>query len=163
MSEQTFPYVYSIEGEIMELTQLLIKAVEIAIKDEDVRQDAYVRLMEMDSLPELKEPAKLVRYLRVMGANIQKDKYRSETRRQEIEQEGGSALRISDTDSADPIEYLVAEGVIDRIEELSPLLLDTLTDVYLNGKGISELAKDEGVSTAVIYKRISRARESLMS
>jgi len=60
-----------------------------------------------------------------------------------------------------PLQYIVADDMIDRMSDLSPLLYDTLLDVAVNGLTPEQSAEEQGVSANVIYQRIHRAKEIL--
>lgn len=146
----------------MQLTAEVIEAVDSLTQDEDVRQDVYVKLLELENPPELKNKTELRKWIATVCFHHKVDTIKAEARRQDIEETGGSTLQVSDADTADPMEYLTAEELVTKIDDLSPLLYDTLSGVYIDGLTPAELAKDQDVTEDVIYKRISRARDALL-
>ena len=143
----------------MQLQQWMIDYAEAQPWDNDLRQDLYVKLLEMDD-KEINTD-----YLSRAYTNMNTDKMRVESRRREIEDESVHyiclALGWSDL-VADPMDQMIAhEEISMKLKELSPLLRATLERVMINGLTPEELAAEEGSKANAIYWRVNRAKQIL--
>jgi len=143
----------------MQIQPWMIKYAEAQPWDSDLRQDLYIKLMEMD------EKTISTDYLSRAYTNMKTDKMRVDGRRREIEDESVEyivqALGLNDV-TADPMDQLMAEEAIAiRLKELSPLLRATLERVVIDGVTPEDMAVEEGTSVNVIYQRVHQAKAIL--
>jgi len=148
----------------MTLTQKIIDLIDRLSFTEDVRQDLYVKILSMDAdkVPEFESDDHLRSWLARIGYNVKMKEVAREASRRGNEHKAAEAWLFSDSDNADPLDYLEAEGVIDKIDDLSQLLRETLAALYIDGDSVADMAAQQNVTEDVIYKRISRARKLLM-
>ena len=143
----------------MELQPWMIEYVEAHAWDEDLKQDIYVKLLELED----KEID--TNYLSRMYSNARLDERRIEARRREIEVESvdyiTSALGLVD-EGCDPMDLMIAEQEVARkLKELSPILRVTLERVVIDGAEPEDVAVEEGTSVNVIYQRVHQAKTIL--
>ena len=143
----------------MQLQQWMIDYAEAQPWDNDLRQDLYVKLLEMDD-KEINTD-----YLSRAYTNMNTDKMRVESRRREIEDESIHYICLSLGWSdlvADPMDQMIAhEEISMKLKELSPLLRATLERVVIDGVTPEEMAEEEGTSANVIYQRVHQAKAIL--
>lgn len=135
--------------------------LDFAAEAEDLAQDALIVLLE-------KEPKDTEEATRLGLAILTRDgvdHIRKEVRRREIEQDAGDVINRNlgaEFTGDDPEQVAMAEERVERVDELTPLLRNTLEAYYIDGKTYEELAAIEGCTEAVIRKRIQRARDILL-
>lgn len=144
----------------MELTQDMIDFCESQKWDPDVRQDVYKRV--------LLSPEKEVHngWLTTVYNNLYKDSLRADLLHGALEEEFRDMiirqLGHDNGEGADPLDILMGtEDMHNKLKLLSPLLLQTLIRVFLDGMPVAELAAWEGVEVNVIYQRIHQAKKIL--
>ena len=132
----------------------------------DTKQDVLLKALEytginigtlMSSLRE-----EFVPWITRVGQTIQIDATDKVRRRAELQEENTQSMEglHSDSDTNDPLQHLEAEEMVDRINDLSPLLRDTLGQ-YIDGYTGKEIAADQGVEPNVIRRRINKIKEEL--
>ena len=132
----------------------------------DTKQDVLLKALEytginigtlMSSLRE-----EFVPWITRVGQTIQIDATDKVRRRAELQEENTQSMGVlhSDSDTNDPLQHLEAEEMVDRINDLSPLLRDTLGQ-YIDGYTGKEIAADQGVEPNVIRRRINKIKEEL--
>ena len=132
----------------------------------DTKQDVLLKALEytginigtlMSSLRE-----EFVPWITRVGQTIQIDATDKVRRRAELQEENAQSMEglHSDSDTNDPLQHLEAEEMVDRINDLSPLLRDTLGQ-YIEGYTGKEIAADQGVEPNVIRRRINKIKEEL--
>ena len=132
----------------------------------DTKQDVLLKALEytganigtlMSSLRE-----EFVPWITRVGQTIQIDATDKVRRRAELQEENTQSMGVlhSDSDTNDPLQHLEAEEMVDRINDLSPLLRDTLGQ-YIDGYTGTEIAADQGVEPNVIRRRINKIKEEL--
>lgn len=132
----------------------------------DTKQDVLLKALEytginigtlMSSLRE-----EFVPWITRVGQTIQIDATDKVRRRAELQEENAQSMEglHSDSDTNDPLQHLEAEEMVDRINDLSPLLRDTLGQ-YIDGYTGKEIAEDQGVEPNVIRRRINKIKEEL--
>ena len=132
----------------------------------DTKQDVLLKALEytginigtlMSSLRE-----EFVPWITRVGQTIQIDATDKVRRRAELQEENTQSMGVlhSDSDTNDPLQHLEAEEMVDRINDLSPLLRDTLGQ-YIDGYTGKEIAEDQGVEPNVIRRRINKIKEEL--
>ena len=132
----------------------------------DTKQDVLLKALEyhgsnigtlMSSLRE-----EFVPWITRVGQTIQIDATDKVRRRAELQEENSQSMEglHSDSDTNDPLQHLEAEEMVDRINDLSPLLRDTLGQ-YIDGYTGKEIAEDQGVEPNVIRRRINKIKEEL--
>jgi len=126
---------------------------------DDIVQDALVSLLEHEG-----EVEDVYNFGKVVAIRRALSFQNKEERRREIEQEHGAEINRELTGqsaellAADPLEILAYEEMRDRLDSLSPLLYNTTSRHYIDGRSIIDIAEEDGVSEDVIYKRLERAR-----
>lgn len=145
----------------MDITPHMIKYCEKHFKDDDLRQDLYVKLLEMDEPDEWDD-----NWLTRMYTNLRIDQRRKEMRRREILTEFRDLVASSTTghtgvapDPADVLEH--EEEMNQRLEELSDMQLNTLNELYFEGLTPEELAEKEGVARNAIDQRVHNIKKAL--
>ena len=132
----------------------------------DTKQDVLLKALEytginigtlMSSLRE-----EFVPWITRVGQTIQIDATDKVRRRAELQEENTQSMGVlhSDSDTNDPLQHLEAEEMVDRINDLSPLLRETLGQ-YIDGYTGKEIAEDQGVEPNVIRRRINKIKEEL--
>ena len=132
----------------------------------DTKQDVLLKALEytgvnigtlMSSLRE-----EFVPWITRVGQTIQIDATDKVRRRAELQEENSQSMEVlhSDSDTNDPLQHLEAEEMVDRINDLSPLLRETLGQ-YIDGYTGKEIAADQGVEPNVIRRRINKIKEEL--
>lgn len=144
----------------MEITQEMIDFAEAQKWDNDKKQDAYVALLEK---PEGYMKDVGVKALMTAIYNFKViDEQRKDARHKVLVQENLQAVEglHSTGDNCDPFDYLAADAVLQRADELSPLLKKTLYG-YLNGVSVADMAKHERVDANTIYQRFHAIKQEL--
>jgi RNA polymerase sigma factor (sigma-70 family) len=115
---------------------------------DDVVADTIITLQGMD----IKEDTAYTFVCKVIKNkcyNIQRDSSRRATVLRDRVQEVQSGLGYLQSESTDPADIVEAEEELDdKVKELSPLLRAALTKHYIEGKGVEEIAKEEGSDPA---------------
>jgi len=135
---------------------------EIEMTAEDVAMDAILKLLEKGVTEEADQFALGTKIVQ----DLVKDHSKVETRRREIEQEHGESINAGldgsrEYLSADPMEIMAYEEMRSRLDELSPKLHNTVERHYIDGRSVTDIAEEDGVSEDVIYKRLQRARDEV--
>jgi len=143
----------------MELKQAMITYCEAQPWDEDIRQDVYAKILETAETPITEA------WLSTVYHNLKKNNLRDERRRAEIRTDNHDAivntLGLND-EEADPLDSLMQDEDIQRkLKLLTPLLLQTLIRVFVEGMSPEELAKWESTTANTIYQRIHQTRKLL--
>lgn len=143
----------------MNVSDSLFKFIESRPWDEDDKQELYIRVLEYNG-PEIRNTNA---WISVMYYRMLANRKNTEVRRREILTEAASTIEglIGEDENQDPYDYLVAEEVLTRHKKLSPVLSDTIEEIYIKGKTPEELATEQEESSATIYKRIERAKKAL--
>ena len=137
---------------------------DYASEAEDIGQDTIVVLLKKEMEGQLTHET-VFGLADIVAARKAMSHKSVEIRRREIEQEHGAAINRTLTGqsaealSADPFEAMAVEEMTSRLKGLSPMLSWTVTEYYLNGTKASDMARDQGTTEAVIYKRLQRARD----
>ncbi len=132
---------------------------------EDLAQDVIVLLLEKEAEGTLVE-SEVFGLCKRMAELRSISLHKLETRRREIEQENGESIN-SGLDgsreylSADPMEIMAYEEMRSRLDELSPKLYNAVERHYIDGRSVTDIAEEDGVSEDVIYKRLQRARDEV--
>jgi len=146
----------------MDITQEMYDFVESKNWDEDTKQDVYVILLEKDEgyLGDVGMEKMVTAIYNFRLASY----YRKEARRRELERENIQAIaQLHGTDDVhDPVEYLEAEELVERLEGLSPLLKKTLGQ-YIDGIPIEEMAAVDWTDENTIYQRIHQAKKEILN
>ena len=126
---------------------------------EDIAQDTMMALVCLPTLDETRIHGLCKRIAQNKAATFKT----TESRRREIEHTHRKEINRSldgsrEYLSASPDEIMAYEEMRDRLDELSPLLYDTVRAHYIDGKTVTEIAEAEGVDEARIYTRLHRAR-----
>jgi DNA-directed RNA polymerase specialized sigma24 family protein len=146
----------------MDITKDILEYCEKQNWDEDLRQEVYVKLLEQEE--EVLFPRT---FIQTTYKNIWQNHRRIEERRVELVRENEEEIRNNfglpkEGKAHDPLDVLIGmEEVSERLDNLSPLLRDTVERVYLDGKTPEEVAKEDVEEVAAVYKRISRAKKLL--
>ena len=119
----------------------------------DIALDAYTELLEEG-----------IEYPFTVGpqraASRAKNFLRDEDRRREIEDENPGLLEsMTPSSFPDPMDVLMAEQRLHKLDDLTPQLLETLELYYIDGLSIKEIAAKEGASESAVKVRLHRARE----
>lgn len=144
----------------MKITTEMIEFAEKQTWDDDARQDVYVVLLEKEEgymgNVSVEQLVTSIYNLRMLNG------YRQDTRRKELVQENVQAIeRFHGTDDIhDPIEYMGAEEMLDRVASLSPLLYNTLHD-YVDGMTVPEIAARHNTNNNTVYQRIHEIKQEL--
>ena len=130
---------------------------------EDIAQDAIVRLLERGIV----DPEEQHRLGYVTVTFLAKNFMRDERNRRSIENTQGVAINRELDGSREymlvnPFDVMTYEEMRDRLDNLSPLLRETVGAHYIDGKTVDQIAADEGVSEDRIYKRLQRARDEVI-
>ena len=94
-----------------------------------------------------------------------RDFKRDEINRREIENEFGARINRELTGQSaellaeDPLDGLLRDEMIDRLEGLSPMLRWTVEQYYTEGRSAEDLATEQSTSVSTIHKRLQRARD----
>jgi RNA polymerase sigma factor (sigma-70 family) len=141
----------------MELTNNQIAYVYSQKWDEDCRQDALLAALEYEG-----EVKHYRTWISTVYNNLLKSARTKEARRQELAAERHTELEalISHHDLNDPVEYLEAEALANRVSALSPVLSETLL-AYLEGTPVEEIAKGWETTENTIYQRIYQAKKEI--
>lgn len=144
----------------MKLQPWMIEYIESKTKwDEDVKQDLYVRLLEMED----KDINKT--YIGLMYSTAHANNHNVETRRRELIMDNKDAIRSAlghEGEALDPYDILsIQEELEDRLTNMSPLLFSTFERVVIGEETPEELAEDEGLSPNVIYQRVWQVKQQL--
>lgn len=143
----------------MEIPQWMVAYMEEKSWDDDIRQDMYVRLLEMDD----KQINKT--YLCLMYSSLVANKASVDNRRAEIVQDNVNAIRSAlgmDAEAADPMDVLeLEEELSSALVGLSPVLFETLERAIINGESPEDLAEEEGVEPNTIYQRVWKVKQQL--
>jgi RNA polymerase sigma factor (sigma-70 family) len=132
---------------------------------DDVAQDTMVALLERDAAGQLANKFVAISLCKTIAYRRAITWQATEQRRREIESEHGDDINRNLTGqsaellSADPLEILAYDEMRDRLDGLSPLLYSTTSRHYIEGLSVAEIAEADGVTEAVIYKRLQRARD----
>jgi DNA-directed RNA polymerase specialized sigma24 family protein len=144
----------------MKITQEIQDFTEAQKWDEDVKQDVYVILLEKEEgymgNVSVEQLVTSIYNLRCLNG------YRQEARRKELVEENIQAIEAfhGTDDTHDPLEYMGAEEILNKISNLSPLLYDTLSDL-LDGMTPRQCAVIDKVDTNTIYQRIHAIKQEL--
>ncbi len=131
----------------------------------DLTQQAFVRAWE--SLPRLREPAAFRGWLYRIALNLVRDEVKSGRARLEV---AASALEEYDLaevagSATSPAEAVVADELSWEVRKaLQTLPLEQRQAVvmhHLEGLGVAEIARVQGVRPGTVMSRLSRAREAL--
>lgn len=130
----------------------------------DIAQNVVVLLLEKEAAGELREEEMFG--LAKGMAKLRSITYMTnEARRREIEQEHGAAMnrtltgQSAESLAADPFDLMATDEMMDRIDNLSPLVRRTTQQYYIEGWTVCGIAATDGVTEDVIYKRLQRARD----
>jgi RNA polymerase sigma factor (sigma-70 family) len=132
---------------------------------EDIAQDAYIKLMELDRAGRVATRFVAFKMIEVIAHQQAANLHNKDKRRREIEQEHGKSINRNLTGqsaehmSAAPDEIIISEEVRNRLLDLSPLVYATAHSHYIDGRTVLQLAMDYACTEAVIYKRLQRARD----
>jgi len=132
---------------------------------EDIAQDTLIYLMELEMDGKLTEDT--VFGLAKTHALFKSKNHRNkEERRGEILHEYGNSINAGldgsrEYLSADPMEIMAYEEMRSRLDELSPKLYNAVERHYIDGRSVTDIAEEDGVSEDVIYKRLQRARDEV--
>lgn len=144
----------------MEITQEMIEFAEGQKWDDDVRQDVYVILLEKADgyMKKASVPQLMTSIYNLLVLNG----FRQDTRRKELVRENIQAIEMfhGTDDVCNPLEYLDAEALFDRVRTLSPLLKKTFYG-YLDGVTPDQMAEHEKVDVNTIYQRIHAIKQEL--
>lgn len=130
---------------------------------EDIAMDAIVRMLER-GIEDPEEQYKLgITTVTFLAKNFMRD----ERNRRDIENKEGVAINRELDGSREyllvnPFDVMTYEEMRDRLDDLSPLLRETVVAHYIDGKTVDQIAADEGVSEDRIYKRLQRARDEVI-
>ena len=144
----------------MKITEEMIAFAEGQKWSDDIRQDVYVALLEKDEGYMGEVP---VEQLVTAIYNFRTiDTLRKDARRRELLLKNLSTIEglHGSDDCHDPLEYLAAEEVFDKIDALSPLLRSTLTR-YVEGADVSDIAASDGVDVNTVYQRVWKAKQEI--
>lgn len=132
---------------------------------EDIAQDTIVYLLEREKSGSLRSEFAAY-YLAELVARRKAVNFKNrEDRRRTIEYEHGAEInkgltgQSAEIMAADPVEIMAYDEMRDRLDELSPLLYNTVEAHYIQGRTVEEIAEEEGVTSNVIHQRLHRARE----
>jgi RNA polymerase sigma factor (sigma-70 family) len=132
---------------------------------EDIAQDTIVYLLEKEQSNALRSEFAAYYLAEIVARRKALNFKRQEERRRNIESEHGAEINNGLTGqsaellSAQADEIVAYEEMRDRLDELSPLLYNTVEAHYINGRSVEEIADEEGVTVNVIHQRLHRARE----
>ena len=133
----------------------------------DTKQDVLLKALEYEGAAHIDQIMSSLReefvpWITRVGQRIQIDATDKARRRAELQEENAQSMEglHSDSDINDPLQHLEAEEMVDRINDLSPLLRDTLGQ-YIDGYTGKEIAEDQGVEPNVIRRRINKIKEEL--
>lgn len=143
----------------MKLTQEMIGRIQALNLDEDARQDLYEAILRYEG----EEVENINAWIMGVYNNIINNTRRQEAMRKELEATAVETLEglVGDDDNRDPLEYMEAEVLIDKlINKLSPLLSRTL-EKYLEGMTPEQIAKEEKVNPNTIYQRMWQIRKEV--
>jgi len=146
----------------VQVTQEVLDIVEKANVLEDVKQDFYIKWMEMEPL-DFPTPGQLRAYVFLTMRHMAGNHLHKERNRKRLESDHyedivrGLGLNYSPDD---PAHLEEARGLIlTKLDSLSPLLRMTLEMYYLDGRTPREIAEAfEGDTEEAVRKRITRAR-----
>jgi len=144
----------------MELTQEMIAHCEKQNWDDDLRQEVYKKVL---ASPVLNTH---VGWLNTIYHNLVADLRRSAKLHGELKEEYqhqiANNLGHNNGEGVDPLEgILMEEGLRAKLKLLSPLLLQTLIWINIDGLSVEDIAVAEGVEPNVIYQRIHQAKKIL--
>lgn len=131
---------------------------------EDIAQDALVSLLEREAEGKVDNEFVAFSLIKQIVHQTCTKLIRDETRRREIEQEHGESINNGldgsrEYLSADPLEIMAYEEMRSRLDELSPKLYNAVERHYIDGRSVTSIAEEDGVSEDVVYKRLQRARD----
>jgi DNA-directed RNA polymerase specialized sigma24 family protein len=142
-----------------EITQY-ISMIEALPLDQDMRQDLYVSLLELDELPAFENDNRAQAYFVISARHIRANNTWKLTNRKRLE---GRAADIMEgwvgNDNNDPFDYLTAEDMVRRVGGLSDILYNTVYYIYIDGLTPDEVAEANGENVDAVYKRIERAKK----
>ena len=145
----------------MKITTTIRERVEKIVRDEDWRQDIYLKLLEMPEPTEAPSHGQLT----IMYRNLLIDSDRVRRRREEILEENNSDVACAlgfGTQADDPAEVLqLKEKIVERLLSLSELQKRTLERLFLDGLTPEELAAEEGVERNAIDQRVHTIKTQL--
>lgn len=146
----------------MKLTEEMILFAESKQWDDDLRQDLYEQILEMDDEPVDNVEA----FMSVRYRNLQHNSYYKKNNRDQLlndnMEEVKNWLTHGDDCHADPMEiYQAWEDMTRRLAELTDVLQGTIVKVYMEGKTPQEVAIEEGEDSNTIYARVHRAKKQL--
>lgn len=122
---------------------------------EDAAQKVLLELL--DHLPELTDEAHLRRWLHRTGLHVSLKVLRS--RRRRMEHEAKKARQTGSGDS--PVSSEEREALHEHLAALDGEDQSLIVDHYFQRKSLSQLAQEQGVSTAAVWKKMERARGRL--
>jgi len=153
------------------MAKLNDRIIEIASSlpwDDDLIQDFYLWHLkygkEEMSYPYM-DVERIKAYILSVLMNIRSNKLMKERRRQQLDK--SEAERIKQNlgyreSNADPLQVLSAdESLSGRLNDMSPLLRETLLAFIQDGLSPEDIAKRDGDDVEAVRKRITRARNQL--
>jgi DNA-directed RNA polymerase specialized sigma24 family protein len=147
----------------MQIPQDILRYIEKQWKwDEDVKQDVLVEIIELPEGTTVNKSWCISRYESRRIDNIRQNENRARLN----EEHAGEIMEnfgvFEDKTEEDILDYLSAYNEIQtRLQELSPLLRETVEGIVLEGKTPEQIAEAEGTTANVIYKRIHDAKQIL--
>lgn len=148
----------------MELTKEIIEVVEKFELDEDAKQDAYVKLLEADELPEFSSKAHHDNYIRQLVFWTKKNEESKHQNRARIVEENADEIRDlfcqNEEYAEDPSVLLEYEQTIEEfLSSLSDTNRRTFEKLYLEGYTPEDLAIEEEVDRNAIDQRVHNIKK----
>lgn len=148
----------------MEICNTVMSTVEKANLPEDVKQDFYVKWLEMDAL-EFPTDGQLKAYIFKALKNDNLNKYFQEQNRARLREENHEQIiaNLGMNDFPDDPADIAAdrEDILIKLNGLSAALRDTLIQYYIEGRTPEEIAATNYENVEAVRKRITRARNQL--
>ena len=145
----------------MELTKTIVEYIEKTVKDDDIKQDLYTKLLEKEQPPAFETPELERNYISVwIGNKIFTNKKTAQNRaRLEAENEDTIRNLYGYNDVADdPLDILIVDEATDRLlSDLSELEKDIYGRVQ-NGLSYEMIGEELGMTYKAVQVTMSRIK-----